>query len=78
MNLIKITKKEKTKTRGRKLKKRQFNQLNKVRLNTVANSVYLSYNVLLHFIEKQELGVKSNVLSNLILEEAGTTSFFSY
>lgn len=69
MRWIKLVKNESIKTHHRKLKKRNYTKLKIVQLNSVASLFYIKYNILLSFIHNQRYGLKSILLSQLLIEE---------
>jgi hypothetical protein len=69
MRWIKLIKNESARTHHRKLKKRNYAKLKTIQFNSVANLFYIKYNVLLSFTRNQKYGLKSSLLSQLLIEE---------
>jgi hypothetical protein len=73
MNFKISTKKETKKTLWRNLKKQKQKTAVNIRLKAMANSTYTTYNILSLLIKTQQINIRKNVISNIILEESGVS-----
>jgi ribosomal protein L20 len=78
MCFIKAVKNESIKTRNRKLKKRNYRKFQITQLNNLVTLFYVKYGILLNFINIQNYSITLNLLSQLLLEEVGTSVLVHY
>jgi ribosomal protein L20 len=78
MCFIKAVKNESIKTRNRKLKKRNYRRFQITQLNNLVTLFYVKYGILLNFINIQNYSITLNLLSQLLLEEVGTSVLVHY
>jgi ribosomal protein L20 len=78
MCFIKAVKNENIKTRNRKLKKRNYRKSQIIQLNNLVTLFYIKYGILPNFINIQNYSITLNLLSQLLLEEVGTSVLLYY